>query len=78
MSAAEHRSIDRIKALRVFRLSLLGPIAAALVWVALAAWTLAFVGLARYLMTQRSIRPSRRAAGAATASPAASTGERST
>jgi hypothetical protein len=62
----------------LFVAPLLGPIAVVFVWVSLAAWTLAFVGLARYVITQGAVRPSRRAARAATASPAASTGERST
>jgi tellurite resistance protein TehA-like permease len=46
--------------IRVFPLPLLEPIAAVFVWVALLAWGLTFVGLARYVVTQGAARPSRR------------------
>jgi len=43
--------------IRVFSLPFLEPIAAVFVWVALGAWALTFVGLARYALPAR---PSRR------------------
>jgi len=42
--------------IRVFSLSLLEPIAAVFVWVALGAWALTFAGLARYALMARSSR----------------------
>ena len=42
--------------IRVFSLSLLEPIAAVFVWVAVGAWALTFGGLARYALMARSSR----------------------
>jgi len=46
--------------IRVFPLPLLEPIAGVFVWIALVAWGLTVVGLARYVVTQGAVRPSRR------------------
>ena len=44
--------------IRVFPLPLLEPIAGVFVWIALGAWGLTFVGLARYVVTQGAFRRS--------------------